>query len=291
MRTASVHYREKFGCKVYKLSLDGGFTCPNRDGSLGTGGCIFCSAYGGGEFAAAYQSSIAEQLEQAKARVAAKNPSGKYIAYFQSFTGTYAKPDRLRQLYYDAIAPEDIVGLAIGTRPDCMPPELLQYLSELNRRTFLIVEYGVESANEETLLRINRGHTFALSAQVIRQTAACGIRVGAHVILGFPWEGRQELMRQADELAHLPLTTLKLHQLQIIRDTPLAAEYAANPWPLPTAKEYVDLVLDYISHLPADLVLECFVSQSPPEYVVAPKWGLKNHEFADLVRRELVRLG
>ena len=138
-----------------------------------------------------------------------------------------------------------------------------------------------------SLKRINRGHTFACSAQVIRQTAACGIRVGAHIILGFPWESREELMRQADEIARLPLTTLKLHQLQIIRGTALAEEYARHPWTVPTAEQYIDLVLEYITHLPATLVLERFVSQSPPEYVIAPQWGLKNYEFTNLVKRKL----
>ena len=211
----------------------------------------------------------------------------KYLAYFQAYTNTYGQLAHLQAMYEEALRVPDVVGLVIGTRPDCMSPALLDYLTELNRRTFLIIEYGIESANEETLLRINRGHTYALSAQVVRQTAACGIRVGAHIILGFPWESREELMRQADEIALLPLTTLKLHQLQIIRGTALAKEYLQHPWPLPTAEEYIDLVLEYISHLPTSLVLERFVSQSPPEYVIAPKWGLKNYEFTNLVKRKM----
>ena len=208
----------------------------------------------------------------------------KYLAYFQAYTNTYGELEHLKELYEEALRVPDVLGLVIGTRPDCMPPALLEYLTELNRRTFLIVEYGIESANEETLRRINRGHSFALSADIIRQTAACGIRVGAHIILGFPWESREELMRQADEIARLPLTTLKLHQLQIIKGTALAEEYLQHPWPLPTAREYIDLVLEYISHLPSTLVLERFVSQSPPEYVIAPLWGLKNYQFTNLVK-------
>lgn len=283
--------QQQLGCKVQKISINAGFTCPNRDGTVGWGGCTFCNNQ---TFNPAYcqpAKTITQQLEEGKRFFGRKYPEMKYLAYFQAYTNTYASLARLREMYEEALCVPDVVGLVIGTRPDCMPPDLLRYLSELNRRTFLIVEYGVESANEQTLLRINRGHTFALSAQVIRQTAELGIRVGAHVILGFPWEDHAELMRQADEIARLPLTTLKLHQLQIIRDTPLAVEYEASPWPLPTAREYVALVLDYISHLPASLVIERFVSQSPPEYVIAPKWGLKNHEFADLVRRELLCRG
>lgn len=279
--------QQTLGCKVQKISVNAGMTCPNRDGTLGTGGCTFCNNQ---TFNPAYcrtEKSVTQQLLEGKQFFARKYPAMKYLAYFQAYTNTYAALDRLVRLYEEALAVPDVVGLVIGTRPDCMPEALLDYLEELNRRTFLIVEYGVESANEETLRRINRGHTFARSAEAIRLTAGRGIRVGAHVILGFPWEDEAELMRQADEIARLPLTTLKLHQLQIIRGTQLAREYSANPWPVPTAEQYIDLVLRYIHRLPSTLVLERFVSQSPPEMVIAPQWGLKNHEFANLLRNRL----
>ncbi len=279
--------QQTLGCKVQKISVNAGMTCPNRDGTLGTGGCTFCNNQ---TFNPAYcrtEKSVTQQLLEGKQFFARKYPTMKYLAYFQAYTNTYAALDRLVRLYEEALAVPDVVGLVIGTRPDCMPEALLDYLEELNRRTFLIVEYGVESANEETLRRINRGHTFARSAETIRLTAERGIRVGAHIILGFPWEDEAELMRQADEIARLPLTTLKLHQLQIIRGTQLAREYSANPWPVPTAEQYIDLVLRYIHRLPSTLVLERFVSQSPPEMVIAPQWGLKNHEFANLLRNRL----
>ena len=276
--------QEQLGTKVQKISVNAGFSCPNRDGTVGYGGCTFCNNQ---TFNPAYcqpTKSITQQLEEGKRFFARKYPSMKYLAYFQAYTNTYGQLEHLKELYEEALQVPDVLGLVIGTRPDCMPSDLLEYLTELNRRTFLIVEYGIESANEETLQRINRGHTYALSADIIRKTAACGIRVGAHIILGFPWESREELMRQADEIARLPLTTLKLHQLQIIKGTALAEEYLQNPWPLPTAREYIDLVLEYISHLPPTLVLERFVSQSPPEYVSAPQWGLKNYQFTNLVK-------
>lgn len=279
----------QLGCKVQKISINAGFTCPNRDGSIGRGGCTFCNNQ---TFNPAYcqpTMSITEQLERGKQFFARKYPQMKYLAYFQAYTNTYGALQSLVQKYEEALRVPDVVGLVIGTRPDCMPPDLLDYLTELNRRTFLIVEYGVESANEETLVRINRGHSFEISARVIRETAERGIRVGAHIILGFPWESRAELMRQAEQIAELPLTTLKLHQLQIIRGTRLAEEYQAHPWPVPTAEEYVDLVLEYIEHLPQSLVLERFVSQSPPEFVVAPLWGLKNYEFTALVKRKMLQ--
>lgn len=276
--------QEQLGTKVQKISVNAGFTCPNRDGTVGHGGCTFCNNQ---TFNPAYcqpTKSISQQLEEGKRFFARKYPSMNYLAYFQAYTNTYGQLEHLKELYEEALRVPDVVGLVIGTRPDCMPPALLEYLTELNRRTFLIVEYGIESANEDTLLRINRGHSFALSANIVRKTAACGIRVGAHIILGFPWESRQELMRQADEIARLPLTTLKLHQLQIIKGTALAEEYQKHPWSIPTAREYIDLVLEYISHLPSSLVLERFVSQSPPEYVIAPQWGLKNYQFSNLVK-------
>ena len=281
--------QSELGCKVQKISVNAGMTCPNRDGALGTGGCTFCNNQ---TFNPAYcrtEKSVTQQLEEGKQFFARKYPAMKYLAYFQAYTNTYAELDRLVSLYEEALRVPDVVGLVIGTRPDCMPDNLLDYLEELNRRTFLIVEYGVESANDETLLRINRGHTFRQSCEAIRRTAERGIRVGAHVILGFPWEPFDELMRQAEEIGRLPLTTLKLHQLQIIRGTQLAREYAEHPWAVPTAEEYIDLVLNYISRLPYGLVMERFVSQSPPEMVIAPQWGLKNHEFANLLRNRMVK--
>lgn len=283
--------QSELGCKVQKISVNAGMTCPNRDGTLGTGGCTFCNNQ---TFNPAYcrtEKSVTQQLEEGKQFFARKYPSMKYLAYFQAYTNTYAELDRLVSLYEEALRVPDVVGLVIGTRPDCMPDNLLDYLEELNRRTFLIVEYGVESANDETLLRINRGHTFRQSCEAIRRTAERGIRVGAHVILGFPWEPFDELMRQAEEIGRLPLTTLKLHQLQIIRGTQLAREYAEHPWAVPTAEEYIDLVLHYISRLPYGLVMERFVSQSPPEMVIAPQWGLKNHEFANLLRNRIAKFG
>ena len=283
--------QSELGCKVQKISVNAGMTCPNRDGTLGTGGCTFCNNQ---TFNPAYcrtEKSVTQQLEEGKQFFARKYPAMKYLAYFQAYTNPYAELDRLVSLYEEALRVPDVVGLVIGTRPDCMPDNLLDYLEELNRRTFLIVEYGVESANDETLLRINRGHTFRQSCEAIRRTAERGIRVGAHVILGFPWEPFDELMRQAEEIGRLPLTTLKLHQLQIIRGTQLAREYAEHPWAVPTAEEYIDLVLHYISRLPYGLVMERFVSQSPPEMGIAPQWGLKNHEFANLLRNRMVKFG
>ena len=278
-----------FTCKVQKISLNAGFTCPNRDGTVGHGGCTYCNNQ---TFNPAYcktEKTVTEQLEEGKRFFARKYPDMKFLAYFQAYTNTYAELEELKRKYEEALAVPDVVGLVIGTRPDCMPEALLDYLEELNKRTFLIVEYGVESTDNDTLKRINRGHTFEVAAEAIRRSAARGIRVGAHIILGLPGEERDTLVAQAGIISSLPLTTLKLHQLQLIKGTRMAAEYAENPsgFHLYSADEYIDLVIDYVEHLRPDMVLERFISQSPKELLIAPDWGLKNHEFTDKVKKRM----
>ena len=277
--------KEQLGCKVQKISLNAGFNCPNRDGRVGRGGCTYCNNQTFNPEYCATTKSVTEQLEEGKHFFARKYPDMKYLAYFQAYTNTYADVEHCIALYEEALRVPDVVGLVIATRPDCMPEALLTYLSELNHRTFLIVEYGVESANNETLVRINRGHTWQQSVEAIRRTADLGIRVGAHVILGLPGEEHDELMRQARMVGELPLTTLKLHQLQIIRGTRMAREYEENPWHMPTVEEYIQLVRDYVAYIPSNILLERFVSSSPKELLIAPSWGLKNYEFANLLRR------
>ena len=277
--------KQQLGVKAQKITLNAGFTCPNRDGKVGRGGCTYCNNQTFNPTYCATSLSVTQQLEQGKAFFASKYPDMKYLAYFQAYTNTYDTVDRCIALYEEALRVPDVVGLIIATRPDCMPPALLDYLTELNRRTFLIVEYGVESANDQTLLRINRGHTWQQSVDAIRQTAERGIRVGAHLILGLPGEDHDALIRQARLIAQLPITTLKLHQLQIIRGTRMAREYEAAPWPMPTVEEYIQLVSDYIAELPPSILLERFVSSSPADLLIAPKWGLKNHEFMDLFKK------
>lgn len=289
--------REQLGAKVQKISVNAGFTCPNRDGRVGLGGCTFCNNQ---TFVPGYgkaTKTVTEQMEEGKRFFAHKYPEMKYLAYFQAYTNTYADVGRCMALYQEALCVPDVVGVVIGTRPDCMSDDLLAHLAELNRRTFLLVEYGVESASDETLRQVNRGHVFADSVSAIRRTAACGIRVGAHVILGLPGEDRGELIRQAELIGRLPLTTLKLHQLQIIRGTLLHKKWQENPWPLPSVDEYIDLVLDYLSQFSRSRIVHCpelppcvferFVSTSPKSLLVAPQWGLKNYEFAELLKKRI----
>ena len=199
----------------------------------------------------------------------------KYLAYFQAFTNTYAPLSQLRALYEEALQVDDIVGIVIGTRPDCISDELLDYLAELSQRTFVLVEYGLESTNNDTLLRINRGHTFQQSIEALERTKQRGLLTGAHIILGLPGEDAAESLRQAPILSALPIDILKIHQMQIIRGTRLAEEYAQKPFHIYSVEEYIELIAAYIQRLRPDMVLERFVSQSPKELLIAPHWGLK----------------
>ena len=278
-----------FPFKVQKISVNAGFTCPNRDGSKGSGGCTYCNDQTFNPSYCRTEKSVGEQLEEGKAFFARKYPEMKYLAYFQAYTNTYGELEKLKQMYEEALQVEGVVGLVIGTRPDCMPEELLDYLEELNKKTFLLVEYGIESLDDAVLKRINRGHDFACTEDAVRRTAARGILTGGHIILGLPGETSEALVQQALRLSELPLTTLKLHQLQLIRGTRMAREYELNPsdFHLFSVDEYIDLVIDYVEHLRPDLVLERFVSQSPKELLIAPDWGMKNHEFTARVKKRM----
>jgi radical SAM protein (TIGR01212 family) len=290
--------RERFPFRVQKLSVDAGFSCPNRDGRIGTGGCIYCDNR---TFNPAYcdnRLSVTDQLERGKAFFARKYPEMKYLAYFQAYTNTYAATEQLAALYEEALAVDDVVGLVIGTRPDCMSTELLDYLSELNNGkgsdygyqqrnvgTFVLIEYGIESANDATLRLINRGHDFACVQRAVEETHRRGLLTGGHVILGLPSEDREESMRQAHLISGLPLDILKIHQMQVIEGTPLAQLYREQHFHVYSLEEYIELVTEYIRRLRPSLVLERFVSQSPAHLLVAPKWGIKNHEFTALLHR------
>ena len=278
----------RFPYKVQKISLHAGFSCPNRDGTKGRGGCTYCNNQ---TFSPDYchtGRSITEQLDEGIAFFARKYPDMKYLAYFQAYTNTYGATPYLAACYEEALAHEGVVGLIIGTRPDCMPPDLLAYLSDLARDRYLMVEYGIESTCDETLARVNRGHDYASAVDAVRRTAEAGIPVGAHMILGLPGESRETILSHAGRLSALPLTMVKLHQLQLIRGTRLAQEYEqglADIYP-DTVTEYVDLAIDFIERLRPDIVVERFVSQSPDALLIAPRWGLKNHEFtARLLQR------
>ena len=281
--------RERFPFKAQKIAINAGFTCPNRDGSKGRGGCTYCNNQTFNPGYCQTDKSVADQLAEGVRFFSRKYPEMRYLAYFQAYTSTYGEQERLERLYEEALGYPGVVGLVIGTRPDCVPDRLLDYLARLSERVLVLVEYGVESTLDRTLRRINRGHDFAEAQEAIRRTAARGIAVGAHLILGLPGESRDEILGHADRLSELPLTTLKLHQLQLIRHTRMALEFERQPedFHLFTVDEYIDLAIDFIERLDPAIALERFVSQSPKELLIAPDWGLKNYEFTARVNRRL----
>lgn len=279
--------RKQFPFRVQKISIDAGFSCPNRDGKISSGGCTYCDNRTFNPGYCDRKKTITEQLEEGKRFFAKKYPDMKFLAYFQAYTNTYAEVEALQSMYEEALRVEDVVGIVIGTRPDCVSDELLDYLEELNKRTFVLVEYGIETANDATLRRINRGHDFACSRRAVEQTHARGILTGGHIIIGLPGEDAEESLRQAPIISSLPLDILKIHQMQIIKGTKLAQQYAEQPFHVYTVEEYIDVIVRYISLLRKDMVLERFVSLSPAHLLIAPKWGLKNYEFTNLLNNRL----
>ena len=275
--------REHFPFKVQKIPVDAGFSCPNRDGSKGSGGCVFCQNRAFVPSFCDRQKSIAEQIADGKAFFGRKYPDIQYIAYFQAYSNTHADLDTLRRRYEEALSVSDVVGIIIATRPDCVDDTVLDYLADLSHQTFLVVEYGIESANDQTLAAINRGHDFACCRAAIEATSARGIHTGGHVILGLPGEDKSESIRQADIISSLPLDILKIHHLQVIKDTRLADIYKTAPFPIYNIDDYISLLANYISHLRGDLILERFVNLSPPGMVVAPHWGVKSHAFTTML--------
>lgn len=279
-----------FDGKVQKLSVDGGFGCPNRDGTIGHGGCTYCNNH---TFVPSYCSaddSLTRQLQLGKAFFGRKYPDIHYLAYFQSHTNTHAPLTILQQRYEEAIAVDGIVGLVIGTRPDCVGDDVLDWLATLARYTFVLIEYGVETTDDTLLARLNRGHTYAQATDAIRRTAARGIHTAAHLILGLPGQSRRQMTEEAERISRLPLDILKLHQLQIVKDTPMADDYARHPGHyalFATPDDYIAAVVDFLQHLRPDITVERFTSQSPDQLLIAPRWGMKNHVFVDLLRRRL----
>lgn len=285
----STWLRQELGCKVQKISIDAGFSCPNRDGKTATGGCMFCDNRA---FSPAYcrgDKTVRRQMEDGIAFFNRKYKDMKYLAYFQAFTNTYAPVEKLKRLYEEALSVENVVGIVIGTRPDCVPDDVLDYLERLNRQTFMIVEYGIESTDDQMLRRINRGHTYQCSVEAIARTSERGIRVGGHVIIGLPGTNVDDCIREVERLNDTRLDILKLHQLQVVKDTRLADEYNERQFKTFGVEEYIMLVGTLLKHIRRDMILDRFVSQSPAEMLIAPKWGIKNYEFVNALDNYLAR--
>ena len=271
MKTLSQHYQETFGCKVYKLSLDGGFTCPNRDGTLGTGGCIFCT--GSGEFAEGGPDPIEVQLERAKGRVRSKNRDGKYIAYFQAFTNTYAPVEQLRKLYCEAIAPEEIVGLSIGTRPDCLGEEVVALLAEINAVKPVSVELGLQTVHDTTARYLRRGYETAVYYDAVRRLKAAGIDVVTHIILALPGETEEMMLETTRAVVAAGTDGVKFHLLHVLRGTDLAEDYAAGKFSCMTLEAYGAILKKCVALLPDRVVVHRITGDGAKKDLIAPLWS------------------
>lgn len=290
----STWFSSYFGERVQKVSLDAGFTCPNRDGTSGTGGCTFCSNEAFNPSYCSPEKSVTQQLDEGIPFHQRRYRRAKrYLAYFQAYSNTYSGIEKLKALYSEALSYPGIIGLVIGTRPDCVDESLLDYLAELKKRCFLIVEYGIESVNDDTLRRVNRGHDFETAVKTIIKTAERGIHTGAHFILGLPGESREEIINSSTIISELPLNSVKLHQLQIFKGTAMAEEYAADPhrFDLFTPAEYLDLVIAFTEKLNPAIMIERISSEAPPRTLADPRlWDIRTDEFIRLFDKRLEEL-
>jgi uncharacterized protein len=277
------------GKKLQKISVNGSFTCPNRDGSRGRGGCIYCNNESFTPYFSSVKSTVTEQLDKGIRFFSHKYPAMKYLAFFQSFSNTYAPVQDLRCLYEEALRYPGVEGLVIATRPDCVDDSILDYLAELSSRYYIMLEFGIESHLDKTLENLNRGHLFSDSMEAILNSAKRDIHTTAHLILGLPGETRSDWLHQAEVISQLPVENLKLHQLQIHKNTVMARQYAENPglFRLFTEEEYAHTVVDYLELLNPAITVERFTSQAPPGLLVAPAWGIKNYVFTAKINRML----
>ena len=280
----------KFGERVQKISLDIGFSCPNRDGSKGVGGCTYCNNNTFNPDYCEPQKSVKTQLEQGNEFFARKGKNNKYLAYFQAYTNTYSDLESLKQLYLEALSVPKVVGLVIGTRPDCISEEIIDFLDDLSKNYFISLEFGVESTNEKTLIQVNRCHTFEETKATFNLCKSKGFHLGAHIILGLPGESESDLMNHAFEISKLPISTLKLHHLQIVKNSVMAVQYKRNPenFNLFTSENYINFISEFVTQLRPDIVIERFISEAPKELLIAPKWGgLKNFEIVAKIDKNL----
>ena len=285
-RTLSDHYREKFGCKVYKLSIDAGFTCPNRDGTCGTGGCIFCSGRGSGDFAES-GGSVTEQLQRAKARVETKNKGGKYIAYFQAFTNTYAPAPKLRQLYMEAIAPEEIVGLAIGTRPDCLGDDVLEVLKEINSLKPVSVELGLQTVHEASVSFIRRGYVNQMYVDAVRKLKEAGIEVVTHIILGLPGENPEMAAQTTAAAVKAGTDGVKFHLLHVLRGTDLAKAYEQGAFSCLSMEEYLIWLRACLAQVPDNIVVHRITGDGAKKDLIAPLWSGDKKKVLNFLSKNL----
>lgn len=283
--------RERFGTKLYKLSINAGFSCPNRDGTLGTRGCIFCSAGGSGDFAAGPELGITAQLEQAKKLVAAKNPSGRYIAYFQAYTNTYAPLPVLERVFFEAAGHPDVVSLAIATRPDCLGGQVLPLLARLNDIKPVTVELGLQTIHGKSSRFIRRGYPLPVYEKAVRALDALGIGIVTHLILGLPYENLADMLSSVRYVCSLPLSGIKLSLLHVLKGTDLATHYAAHPdtYPLMDFTAYLDALLSCLSIIPEQVVIHRLTGDGPKKLLIAPAWSANKKFVLNSIEKEMKR--
>jgi radical SAM protein (TIGR01212 family) len=287
------YFEREFGGRVQKVTIDAGFTCPNRDGTKGRGGCTYCNNDAFNPSYCSPEKSITQQIKEGIEFHANRyRRASKFLAYFQAYSNTYDTLDNLRRRYDEALQIENVVGLVIGTRPDCIDEEKLEYFAQLARTHYVIIEYGIESCYDATLKRINRGHTFAEAEKAIRLTADYGLKAGAHLIFGLPGETSQMMLDQAKVISKLPLTTLKFHQLQIVENTVMERQYRQQPedFRFFNLDEYIDLVSGFLELLNPAIVVERFAGEVPPRFIAGPGWGsLRYDHILQIIEQQLLQ--
>lgn len=288
-RYHSLNYflRDKFGEKVFKISLDGGFSCPNRDGKISSGGCIFCSERGSGDFAGNREVSITKQFEDIKKMMAQKWKNGKYIAYFQAYTNTYAPIEELRKKYEEALNQEDVVAIAIATRPDCLEEDVLDLLEEMNERVYLWIELGLQTCNYETAKIINRGYKLEVFESAMKRLRERNIDVVVHDILGLPGETKEDMLKTIDYIAHSGAKGIKLHLLHLMKHTPMVKLYETGKLEFLSQEDYIELITKGITLLPKDIVVHRLTGDAPRNLLIGPVWSLKKWEVLNSIDKSL----
>jgi radical SAM protein (TIGR01212 family) len=281
------HIRKRFGTTVYKVNVDAGFTCPNRDGTIGNSGCIYCNNDSFRPNSCRPTLSVSEQIKNGIEYIKRRYKAEKFLVYFQPYTNTYAPVHELEQLYKEALSEPSVIGLAIGTRPDAVDEEKIGLLESLTDRYFILIEYGMQSIHDKTLEFINRGHTYTTFRKALDLTKDRGISIGAHIIVGFPTETREEMLSMADELSYLPIDFLKIHQLQVIKDTPLEIIYRKNPFSVFGYEEYLEFVADFIERLSPRVILQRLFAAAPDRILIAPRWGKSRQQILRDIERRL----
>ncbi len=281
------YIKKKFGTTVYKVNVDAGFTCPNRDGTIGTTGCIYCNNDSFRPSSCKPTLSLSEQIRNGITHIRKRYKAEKFLVYFQPYTNTYAPVDELEHLYKEALSEPSIVGLAIGTRPDTVDEEKIMLLEELAKRYFILIEYGMQSIYDRTLEFINRGHDYNTFLKALDMTKDRGIFIGVHVIVGFPTESKEEMLFMADEVSHLPIDFLKIHQLQVVKDTPLEIIYRENPFHVFDYEEYLDFVSEFIGRLSPKIVLQRLFATAPDNILIAPRWAKSRQEILRDIEKQL----